>query len=227
LSKFAVIFAVALGLAIVSTAFAGVQLTSSPNPTVQSSLTTTSTTASNGSALTEAGGVTFGFGASSSYNLPSGNSGHPSSVLGVVVQFFQDRSLALAPGGWIFVGGLWIWRGRMKSRWEALGFDSEVFELFVRMRGGKTRVKLLNSLLIPKDRFQLAQELGLDWKAVDRHIMMLDKFGFVREQTAYGRVRIYELTSSGKMLLQLFQSLNDEESAENIVRVAELHHSEA
>ena len=89
----------------------------------------------------------------------------------------------------------------MKSRWEALGFDSEVFELFVRMRGGKTRVKLLNSLLIPKDRFQLAQELGLDWKAVDRHVMMLNKFGFVHEQTAYGRVRIYELTSVGKMLL--------------------------
>jgi predicted ArsR family transcriptional regulator len=99
----------------------------------------------------------------------------------------------------------------MKSRWEALGFDSEVFELFVRMRGGKTRVKLLNSLLIPKDRFQLAQELGLDWKAVDRHMAMLDKYGFVHEQASFGRVRIYELTTVGKMLLKLLQNLNEQD----------------
>ena len=122
------------------------------------------------------------------YGTLSSNAAHSHSILEMVLQFFGDRSLALAPGSWIFVGGLWIWRGRMKSRWEALGFDSEVFELFVRMRGGKTRVKLLNSLLIPKDRFQLAQELGLDWKGVDRHVVMLNKYGFVHEQAAYGRV---------------------------------------
>ena len=110
----------------------------------------------------------------------------------------------------------------MKSRWEALGFDSEVFELFVRMRGGKTRVKLLNSLLIPKDRFQLAQELGLDWKAVDRHVVMLNKYGFVHEQAAYGRVRIYELTAVGKLLLQLLQNLDQEESGEAVLRMAEI-----
>jgi len=208
LSKFAVIFAIALGLAIVSTAFAGIQLVSSP-------------TAQN----TSSGGLQFGAGVPSNsggfYSL-STNEAHPHSILGMVFQYFGEGSLALAPGSWVFVGGLWIWRGRMKSRWEALGFDSEVFELFVRMRGGKTRVKLLNSLLIPKDRFQLAQELGLDWKAVDRHVVMLNKYGFVREQTAYGRVRIYELTAVGKLLLQLLQNLDQEESGEAVLRMAEI-----
>jgi len=187
MSKFAVVFAIALGLAIVSTAFAGLQVVSSQ---------------------TSAGVLSNGGGPPSLSTYQT----HPQSILGMVFQFFGDRSLALAPCSWVFVGGLWIWRGRMKSRWEALGFDSEVFELFVRMRGGKTRVKLLNSLLIPKDRFQLAKELGLDWKAVDRQVMMLNKFGFVCEQKAYGRVRIYELTSVGKMLLRLFQNLNEEEN---------------
>jgi hypothetical protein len=204
LSKFGVVFAMALGLAIVSSAVVGMQLISAQ-----------SGSGGNASTLTNAGGE-FGAGVSSNsggyYSLPSSEA-HPSSILGMVFQYFGEGSFALAPGSWIFVGGLWVWRGRMKSRWESLGFDSEVFELFVRMRGGKTRVKLLNSLLIPKDRFQLAQELGLDWKAVDRHIMMLDKFGFVHEQKAYGRVRIYELTSVGKMLLRLFQNLNEEENA--------------
>ena len=188
MSKFAVVFAIALGFAIVSTAFAGLQVVSSQ---------TSAGVLSNGGGLPSL----------STYQT------HSQSILGMVLQFFGDRSFAIAPGSWVLVGGLWIWRGRMKSRWEALGFDSEVFELFVRMRGGKTRVKLLNSLLIPKDRFQLARELGLDWKAVDRQVMMLNKFGFVCEQRAYGRVRIYELTSVGKMLLRLFQNLNEEENA--------------
>jgi hypothetical protein len=39
-------------------------------------------------------------------------------------------------------------------------------------------------------------------------------------------VRIYELTSIGKMLLQLFQNLNEEENAENVVSVPEFPHSE-
>src|ERR1039457_2004032 len=28
-----------------------------------------------------------------------------------------------------------VWRGKVKSRWESLGFDSGIFELFIRMKG--------------------------------------------------------------------------------------------
>ncbi len=219
MSRFAVVFAVALGFAIVSTGFAGAQLLSPSHPATQNALTSLSTTtapSNSTSGFHEAPGVTY-----STVGGPS------HSIASLILQFFGDRSLAIAPGSWVLVGGLWIWRGRMKSRWEALGFDSEVFELFVRMRGGKTRVKLLNSLLIPKDRFQLAHELGMDWKAVDRHMAMLDKFGFVHEQAVYGRVRIYELTSMGKLLLQLYQSLTEEENGTAVTPLAEIPQPEA
>ena len=221
MSKFAVIFAIALGFAIVSTVIAGAQLVSSPTAQYSDASTSNVPNSSNASAQFQEGSGIASNGVGGVYTLPS-NAAHSHSILEMVFQFFGGGSFALAPGSWIFVGGLWIWRGRMKSRWEALGFDSEVFELFVRMRGGKTRVKLLNSLLIPKDRFQLAQELGLDWKGVDRHVVMLNKYGFVHEQAAYGRVRIYELTAVGKLLLQLLQNLDREESGEAVLHMAEI-----
>lgn len=106
------------------------------------------------------------------------------------------------------MGGVWIWRGRVRSRWESLGFDSGLFDLFMKMKGAKTRVSLLDSLSKPKDRFQLAQELGLDWKAVDYHIVLLNRYGLVHEDHAFGNVKIYQLTKQGEMLLQLLKDFN-------------------
>ena len=91
----------------------------------------------------------------------------------------------------------------MRSRWESFGFDSEMFDLFVRMKGARTRLNLLYALSRPKDRLQLAQELGLDWNAVDYHVVLLNKCGLVHEDTASGRVRMYRLTSLGESLLRL------------------------
>jgi DNA-binding MarR family transcriptional regulator len=88
-----------------------------------------------------------------------------------------------------------------------MGFGSDVFELFMKMKGGATRIKVLNTLSTPKDRLQLAEELGVDWKTVDRHVQILNRYGFVREQAAYGTVRLYEVTPIGKMLLNLFDDL--------------------
>jgi hypothetical protein len=119
----------------------------------------------------------------------------------------QAASLFLAPVCWILVGGAWIWRGRVRSRYTEMGFGSDVFELFMKMKGGATRIKVLNMLNTPKDRLQLAQELGVDWKTVDRHVQILNRYGFVREQAAYGTVRLYEVTPMGKMLLSLFDDL--------------------
>jgi len=135
-----------------------------------------------------------------------------------VVQFFEIHSLALAPGSWIAVAGMWIWRGRMKSRWMDLGFDSDVFGLFVKMKGGKTRLRLLDALSLPKDRQQLALELGLDWKGVDRHLMLMKKYGFVDDKVAYGKVRMYQLTPLGVSLLRLLQELSREDRREGLVQ---------
>jgi len=79
----------------------------------------------------------------------------------------------------------------------------------MKMKGGATRIKVLNTLTTPKDRLQLADELGVDWKTIDRHVQILNKYGFVREQAAYGTVRMYEVTPLGKMLLNVFDEIGD------------------
>ena len=87
--------------------------------------------------------------------------------------------------------------------WLKLGFDQDIFKLFVKMRGASTRLKLLQSLSSPKDRAQLAQDLGMDWKAVDRHVQLLEKYGFVKEKSMEGTAKFYELTPTGSTLLNL------------------------
>ncbi len=125
----------------------------------------------------------------------------------------QRSSLFLAPVGWTMVVGAWIWRGRVRARWRELGFESDVFELFMKMKGGATRIRLLDALEAPKDRLQIAQQLGVDWKTVDRHVQVLSKYGFVHEQAAYGTLRVYEVTPLGKMLLKLFDELDEASKA--------------
>jgi predicted transcriptional regulator len=78
------------------------------------------------------------------------------------------------------------------------------------MKGAETRLSLLGALLTPKDRLQLAQELGLDWKAIDYHINLFNRYGLVYEQQVSGRVKMYKLTSLGEMLLGLLRDLNAE-----------------
>jgi hypothetical protein len=119
----------------------------------------------------------------------------------------QATSIFLAPVTWVLIGGMWVWRGRVRARYSEMGFGSDVFELFMKMKGGATRIKVLNMLTTPKDRLQLAQEMGVDWKTVDRHVEILNKYGFVSEHAAYGTVRLYEVTPLGRMLLNLFDDL--------------------
>jgi len=91
----------------------------------------------------------------------------------------------------------------MRSHWERLGFDSETFHLFTRMRGARTRLNLLHALSKPMDRLQLAQELDLDWGAVDYHVDLLSSRGLVQEDGTYGRVKMYRRTRYGESLLAL------------------------
>lgn len=106
--------------------------------------------------------------------------------------------------------GAWIWRGRLKSHWESLGFDCGLFDLFIRMKGAKTRLSLLDALSTPRDRLQLAQDLGLDWRAIDYHISLLDRHGLVHEAEAIGRVRMFRRTDLGESLLRLLKEHDGE-----------------
>ena len=124
------------------------------------------------------------------------------------LEFLLGNSPLFSTASWVMVGGVWIWRGKVKSRWESLGFDSGVFDLFMKMKGARTRLNLLEALAAPRDRLQLANDLGLDWKAVDYHIVTLSRLGLVHEDQAFGRVKIYRLTTLGEGLLRLLKEFN-------------------
>ena len=96
--------------------------------------------------------------------------------------------------------------------WLKLEFDQDTFKLLIKMRGAPTRIKVLQSLLVsPKDRAQLAEELGLDWKAIDRHIDVLERYNIVKESSTHGTAKFYELTPSGNMLLKLMEEVGEDE----------------
>ena len=99
----------------------------------------------------------------------------------------------------------WVWRGKLRSRWESLGFDSGIFEMFMSMKGAKTRLNLLLALSEPKDRMRLAQELGLDWRAVDYQVTRLARRGLVDEEHVVGKVKLFRVTKLGEALLGLLQ----------------------
>ncbi len=99
----------------------------------------------------------------------------------------------------------------MKSRWERFGYERDVFRLMTQMKGAATRLSLLKALDTPKDRFQLANKLGLDWKAIDRQTEVLLKYGLVREQEAYGRVKMYSLSENGKTMLRLIEEVGKQD----------------
>ena len=191
MSRASFVLAVVIAFAIVNTVFLGVHLASpsESGPALQT-------------AVNNLGSASNGYAAQSAAALPSATQ--------PAFQFLLGNSPALSTASWALVGGVWIWRGRMKSRWEGLGFDSGIFDLFIKMKGAKTRLNLLDSLSMPKDRLQLARELGLDWKAVDYHIVLLNRYGLVHEDRAFGNVRMYRLTKQGEVLLQLLQEFNKE-----------------
>jgi len=196
MSRTSFLLAVVIAAAIINTVFLGVHLAVHPAPPPAASPNLQTGITSLGTAV-----------AGLNINTQTGMSTSPAQS---AFQFLLGNSPALSTASWALVGGVWIWRGRMKSRWESLGFDSGIFDLFIKMKGAKTRMNLLASLPRPKDRLQLAQELGLDWKAVDYHIVLLNRYGLVHEDQAFGNVRMYTLTRQGEILLQLLKEFNKE-----------------
>lgn len=130
-------------------------------------------------------------------------------------ELYARASFVAAPASWIAVVGVWVWRGRMRTKWQEVGFDREVFKLFMKMKGGGTRVQVLKNLRSPKDRAQIAQELGLDWRTIDDHVKRLQNHGFIRAKSAYGNVKIYELTAMGNALLGLIDDMEGAHTRED------------
>jgi predicted transcriptional regulator len=107
-----------------------------------------------------------------------------------------------------------VWRGVIKSKWTESGLCCGVFELLVRMKGGRTRTMLLRSLLEPKNKLQLSHVVGIDWKAVDAHISRLLQYSLVAEVMAVGTCRVYAITQKGRQALKLAEKWQEPDSIE-------------
>jgi hypothetical protein len=112
----------------------------------------------------------------------------------------------ILPITWGAVAGTLIWRGRVRSAWSRQGYDYEMFRLVAKMRGGPTRVKLLNLIDTPKNKLQLAKELGVDWKTIDNHIATLTQNKLAEEKGIVGTARYYVITENGRRVLSLLMA---------------------
>jgi hypothetical protein len=130
--------------------------------------------------------------------------------------YLQARKLAEAEIA-LDVGGndrRSTWRGAIKSKWTESGLCCGVFELLVKMKGGRTRTMVLRSLLEPKNKLQLAHELGIDWKAVDRHMAKLLQYSLVTEVVTVGTCKVYAITQKSRQALELADKWQEPDSTE-------------
>jgi predicted transcriptional regulator len=109
---------------------------------------------------------------------------------------------------WVLFGATLIWRGHVRSVWGQSRFSYDTFRLLVKMRGAQTRLKLMRSLNPPKNKLQLATALAINWKAVDKHVQVLEKNGLIQTASTSGTATFYEVTEKGRNLLQVLEELN-------------------
>jgi predicted transcriptional regulator len=144
----------------------------------------------------------------------SGTTGTPTqgsyTVLGPLMpSALRDFGLPALVSWTVFVAAL-IWRGHVRSVWGQSRFSYDTFRLLVRMRGAQTRLKLMRSLNSPKNKLQLATALGIDWKAVDKHVQVLEKNGLIHASSTSGTATFYQVTEKGKDLIQVLEQLGTE-----------------
>jgi hypothetical protein len=131
--------------------------------------------------------------------------------------YLQTRKLAGAEitlGDFGGYGKRGVWRGMTKSKWIDSGLCCGVFDLLIKMKGGKTRTALLKSLSGPKNKLQLSQELDIDWKAVDRHISKMLEYGLVAEVAMVGTCKVFATTHKGRRALEIVKEYETPEDIE-------------
>jgi len=121
----------------------------------------------------------------------------------------MNASSYVAAVAWGGLAAALAYKGIVRSVWSKSMFDYSIFKLLVKMRGSGTRMRILQTLEKPMNRQQLANELRLDWKAVDRHIEIQLAYGLIKEVSeGNGRVKHYILTEEGKHVLELLEKLS-------------------
>lgn len=130
----------------------------------------------------------------------------PSPLDHPVLTAMKDYAPFILPITWGAVAGAVIWRGKVRSQWSRQGYDYDTFRLVAKMRGSATRQRLLEAIRNDrKNKLQLANELGLDWKTVDNHVDMLLNARLIVEDGVEGTARYYSITENGRRVLLLLE----------------------
>ncbi|MDE1841898.1 MAG: hypothetical protein KGI09_08465 [Thaumarchaeota archaeon] len=133
----------------------------------------------------------------------------PKDPLSSFLVTFYDKSPYIASIMWgLFLFAL-IYKGKTRSIWKRNGYGYDIFKILAKMRGSHTRIKIMQSLSIPKNKHQLAEELNFDWKSIDGHIKVLLKHELIQETSVSGTARFFTITNKGLEILQL---LNEPQS---------------
>lgn len=117
------------------------------------------------------------------------------------ISYLQTRKFGVETA--IMFGRTDIWRGVTRQRWTEKCLCCGVFELLVKMKGGPTRVRMLELLATPKNKLQMSNELGIDWKAVDRHMDRMLYHGLIQQVSTAGTCTTYVVTEKGRCALSL------------------------
>ena len=126
--------------------------------------------------------------------------------LSLLIIMFYNTTPYISPLAWVAFLLTLIWKGKIRIIWKRRGYDYEVFNLLAKMRGSDTRIKILRSLYLPKNRLQLAKELEMHWKSIDSHIDVLIRYSLVKEVIAFGTARYLMITDKGKEVLELLEN---------------------
>ncbi len=148
-------------------------------------------------------------------SLSEGGSALQRALVASPLSEIYDNSLYIFPATWGVVIGLLIWKGKTRSIWTRQGYDHDMFKLVMRMKGSPTRVRLLELLKIPKNKLQLAQEIGMNWKTIDNHMSLLQRHRLVDELALVGTSKYFIISEHGKRLLALISETNNHSHSSN------------
>ena len=154
------------------------------------------------------------------YNVVYGASSSPSMVSGIVMgqpYFLIPVSIGIL--GWIATVYEVLtlkqveFTGKLRRKMSSEGYGRDVYRIFSG-RGGARRLSIMYALDTPRLRNEIANITNTDWKEVDRNVKILESVNLVRIKFSHGSMSVYNLTESGKELLDIIQSHADSNSSE-------------
>ncbi|MEJ2271249.1 MAG: winged helix-turn-helix domain-containing protein [Candidatus Bathyarchaeota archaeon] len=84
--------------------------------------------------------------------------------------------------------------------------DEIIQVIFTFSRGAKSRRNILKSLIFqPKNCNQIADNLGLDWWTVQKHLQFLISENIIKS-FEFGRRKIYKLTPEGRKVIKILEA---------------------